>query len=74
MLTYKGFFTSKSTSCNRWKYYYYKRYGLQGVFYRSRRKLKFDCDEGWFSGIKKTIKSEDYTFFWKCSVIYINIL
>lgn len=38
------------------------------------RKLKFDCDEGWFSGIKKTIKSEDYTFFWKCSVIYINIL
>lgn len=27
------------------------------------RKLKFDCDEGWFSGIKKPIKPEDYTFF-----------
>ncbi|WP_346944516.1 hypothetical protein [Clostridium sp.] len=26
-------------------------------------KLNFDCDEGWFSGIKKTIKSEDYTFW-----------
>lgn len=27
------------------------------------RKLNFDCDEGWFSGIKKPIKPEDYTFF-----------
>ncbi|MGH4123206.1 MAG: DJ-1/PfpI family protein [Clostridium sp.] len=27
------------------------------------RKLNFDCDENWFSGIKKPIISEDYTFF-----------
>ncbi|WP_461612917.1 hypothetical protein [Clostridium sp. Marseille-QA1073] len=27
------------------------------------RKLKFNCDEGWFSEINKTIKTEDYTFF-----------
>lgn len=27
------------------------------------RKLKFDCDEDWFSGIKKPIKPEDYTFY-----------
>lgn len=29
------------------------------------RKLNLDCDEGWFSGIKKPIKAEDYTFFRK---------
>lgn len=26
------------------------------------RKLNFDCDEGWFSGIKKPDKPEDYIF------------
>lgn len=27
------------------------------------RKLTYPCDEKWFSGIKKPIKPEDYTFF-----------
>lgn len=30
------------------------------------RKLKFDCDEGWFSGIREPIKPENYTFFRSC--------
>lgn len=39
-----------------------------GIAYREfaievGRKLKFDCDENWFSGIRKPIKPEDYTFF-----------
>lgn len=27
------------------------------------RKLNFHCDEQWFSGIKKPIRPEEYTFF-----------
>lgn len=33
-------------------------------------KLKFDCDESWFSGIKKPIKPEDYTFLEMYSNLY----
>lgn len=27
------------------------------------RKLNYDCDDEWFTGIKKPIRAEDYTFF-----------